>query len=184
MLWDDRRHFYWNEACRKYTAEQWGLAVKEVADLGMEYLVLLAIAKGGKAFYDTPVLPKAELACDDPIGAMLAAADRYGVKFFISSDWYGEWDNATLLDPKLTRIRYQMMGEVAQRYGHHQSFLRLVLAERGLHPALFRRAVRQVHQRRQRRSPKAHAEGQNPRRPVRHESGGLRRSVRQAARRA
>jgi hypothetical protein len=40
--------------------------VKDVAELGFEYLVLLAIAKGGKAFYDTPLLPKLEMACPEP----------------------------------------------------------------------------------------------------------------------
>ena len=47
--------------------------MKDVADLGFEYLVLLAIAKGGKAFYDTPLLPRLEMACSDPIEALLSA---------------------------------------------------------------------------------------------------------------
>jgi hypothetical protein len=49
--------FYWNDTCLSFTDAQWQLAVKDVADLGFEYLVLLAIAKGGKAFYDTPSCP-------------------------------------------------------------------------------------------------------------------------------
>ena len=69
IWWDDRRHFYWNETCRQFTAEQWQLAVKDMADIGFEYLVLLAIAKGGQAFYDTPLLPKLQMACADPIEA-------------------------------------------------------------------------------------------------------------------
>lgn len=122
VLWDDRRHFYWNEACRKYTAENWRAGVAEAAELGMEYLVLLAIAKGGKAFYDSKILPKADMACDDPIGEMLAEADRLGVKFFISSDWYGEWDHAALVDAGRAAKRFAMMDEVAQRYSKHESF--------------------------------------------------------------
>ncbi|HOX59092.1 MAG TPA: DUF4434 domain-containing protein [Candidatus Paceibacterota bacterium] len=122
IWWDDRRHFYWNEACLSYSARQWELAVKEVADIGMEYLVLLAIAKDSKAFYNTPLLPKLKLACEDPIGALLKAADKCGVKFFISSDWYGPWDYQCLRDPARVRARFQMMGEVARQYGHHRSF--------------------------------------------------------------
>lgn len=122
IWWDDRRHFYWNEACLNYTAKQWERAVQEVADIGMEYLVLLAIAKDSKAFYHTPLLPKLELACEDPIGALLRAADKHGVKFFISSDWFGPWDYQCLQDPARVRARFQMMGEVAQQYGHHRSF--------------------------------------------------------------
>jgi len=120
--WDDRRHFYWNDPCLGFTAAQWQAAVRDVADLGMGYLVLLAIAKGGKAFYDTPLLPKLDMVCPDPIEAMLAAADRWGVKFFVSSDWYGEWDARALSDPDRARKRFQMMGEIAQRYSHHRSF--------------------------------------------------------------
>lgn len=122
IWWDDRRHFYWNEACLNYSAKQWELAVKEVADLGMEYLVLLAIAKDGKAFYNTPLLPKLKLACEDPIGALLSAADKYGVKFFLSSDWYGTWDYQCLRDPARVRARFQMMEEIARQYGRHRSF--------------------------------------------------------------
>jgi hypothetical protein len=122
IWWDDRRHFYWNEACLNYTARQWELAVKEAADIGMEYLVLLAIGKGGKAFYRTPLLPKLETACENPIEALLAVADKHQVKFFVSSDWYGPWDYQCLLDPERVRARFQMMGELAEQYGHHRSF--------------------------------------------------------------
>lgn len=122
IWWDDRRHFYWNDACLNYSAKQWELAVKEVADIGMEYLVLLAIGKDSKAFYNTPLLPKLKMACEDPMGALLRAADKHGVKFFISSDWFGPWDYHCLHDPARVRARFQMMGEVARQYGHHPSF--------------------------------------------------------------
>ncbi len=122
VWWDDDRHRYWNEPCLKFTAEQWQLAIKNMADLGFEYLVLLAVAKGGKAFYDTPLLPKLKMTCDDPIGAMLTAADKYGIKFFMSSDWYGEWDERALLDADRVAKRFQMMQELVARYGKHRSF--------------------------------------------------------------
>lgn len=122
IWWDDRRHFYWNDACLNCTARQWALVVKEVAEIGMEYLVLLAIAKDSKAFYDTPLLPKLKMACDNPIEALLAAADKHHVKFFLSSDWFGPWDYQCLHDPARVRARFQMMGEIAQQYGHHRSF--------------------------------------------------------------
>jgi hypothetical protein len=122
IWWDDRRHFYWNDACLNYTAKQWELGVREVAEIGMEYLVLLAIGKDSKAFYDTPLLPKLKMACPNPIEALLAAADKCHVKFFLSSDWFGPWDYQCLRDPARVRARLQMMGEIAQQYGHHRSF--------------------------------------------------------------
>jgi hypothetical protein len=122
IWWDDRRHSYWNEACLNYTAQQWELAVREVAELGMEYLVLLAIGKDSKAFYDTPLLPKLKMACANPIEALLTAADKCHVKFFLSSDWFGAWDYQCLQDPTRVRARFQMMGEIARQYSHHRSF--------------------------------------------------------------
>jgi hypothetical protein len=122
VWWDDRRHFYWNDSCLKFTERQWQGAVQDAADLGMKYLVLLAIAKGGKAFYPTPLLPQLETACPEPIEAMLTAADRCGMRFFISSDWYGDWDYKALADADRARKRFQMMEEVARRYSHHRSF--------------------------------------------------------------
>ena len=122
IWWDDRRHFYWNDACLKYTSEQWALAVREAAAIGMEYMVLLAIGKDSKAFYDTPLLPKLRMACENPIEALLAAADKCHIKFFLSSDWFGSWDYQCLRDPARVQARFQMMGEIARRYGHHRSF--------------------------------------------------------------
>ncbi|HWQ91541.1 MAG TPA: DUF4434 domain-containing protein [Clostridia bacterium] len=122
VWWDDRRHVYWNDAALKFSARQWQLAVQDMSELGFEYLVLLAVAKGGKAFYQTPLLPKLELACDDPIEAMLTAADRCRVKFFISSDWFGDWDEHALLAPERMATRFQMMEELVRLYGHHKSF--------------------------------------------------------------
>ena len=122
VWWDDRRHYYWNDDCLHFTQAQWQQLIKDMADAGMKYGVLLAIAKGGKAFYNTTLLPKLAATCDDPIEAMLAAADKYRMHFFISSDWYGDWDDAKMLSPDLVRKRMQMMEEIARLYSHHRSF--------------------------------------------------------------
>lgn len=118
IWWDDPRHYYWNDTCLSFTAEQWGLAVKDVADIGMEYLVLMSVARDGKAFFDTPLFPKLKMVCDDPIEALLRGGDKYGVKFFLSSDW----DDVAMSTPERVRQRLQMMGELAQRYAGHSSF--------------------------------------------------------------
>ena len=121
-----RHHHYWNNTCAKFSREQWEYSVKEVADIGMEYLVLLATvdAGGGKAFFDTPLALKAkELAYGDPIEALLSAADRYGVKFFVSMGFLGSWvDAATLMKPDFARKRFQVMTELAEKYAKHKSF--------------------------------------------------------------
>jgi len=124
ILWNDKRHHYWNDSCARFSAEQWGWAVKEVADIGMEYLVLLATVIDGKALYDSSRLGRAkELACPDPLEAMLGAADQCGVKFFISGGFLGGWlGGSKLNDPEITRQRFGMMEEVVAKYGRHRSF--------------------------------------------------------------
>lgn len=114
---------YWNEACAAFTAQQWDEKIKEIAGLGLKYLVLMATALRFKAFYKTDIYPKYALACEDPIEAVLAAADRYGVKFFMGAGFYGQWDAPdVILDPVAAKKRLQGIEELAARYGHHPSF--------------------------------------------------------------
>src|SRR5215831_15684573 len=81
----------WNPACMRFSAEQWDAKIKEIADTGMEYLVLMATALYYRAFYDTRIFPKWHLACADPMQAVLTAADKYNVKFFVGGGFYGDW---------------------------------------------------------------------------------------------
>jgi hypothetical protein len=113
----------WNPACARFTAAQWDAKIKEMADAGLEYLVLMATAVYYRSFYETHIYPKWKLACPDPMEAVLAAADKYKVKFFIGGGFYGDWtkDN-TITDPVGSRKRLQSIEEVARIYGHHPSF--------------------------------------------------------------
>ena len=133
-----RHHYYWNDVCAKFSREQWESLVKEVADIGMQYLVLLAtVDVGQKALFDTPLAPRAkELACGDPIEAMLSAADERGVKFFISTGFYGGWLNdQTMADAKIAKVRSRLMSQLAEKYSQHKSFYGWYLPdETGLNP--------------------------------------------------
>ena len=113
----------WNPACAAFTCGQWDAKVKEVADLGMEYLVLLCTALYFKAFYRTKIFPPFRIACDDPIDAVLSAADKYGIKFFIGGGFYGAWDSPDILsDPVAAKKRLQAIEELTKLYGSHASF--------------------------------------------------------------
>jgi hypothetical protein len=114
---------YWNPACAAFSGEQWSAKVKEMADLGMEFLVLMCTALHFKAFYDTDILPKFELACPDPIETLLSAADKYKVKFFMGGGFYGKWDDGNIItDPVAAKKRLQAIEELAAKYGRHRSF--------------------------------------------------------------
>lgn len=113
----------WNSACARFTTEQWQEKVRECAAAGMRYLVLIATALHYRAFWDTTLYPKYELACADPIGAVLAAADKYNVKFFIGAGFFGDLGSPGLIrDADTMAKRLQALDELVKRYGHHRSF--------------------------------------------------------------
>lgn len=114
----------WNPACAEFTAEQWEEKIKEAAELGIKYLVLMCVALYERAYYKTDIFPYASIKCQDPIEAVLSAADKYGIKFFMSNDFWGNWADANemLTDPDVHRRRLKCMEELVERYGHHKSF--------------------------------------------------------------
>jgi hypothetical protein len=115
---------YWDPALKQFTEQQWKTKVKEIKEIGMEYLVLMSIAAFGKAFYPTRLAPQFELGCEDPLEAVLSAADEVGIKFFVSNDFWGDGRNAEKMmrDQEIKKIREKAMVEVAAKYGHHKSF--------------------------------------------------------------
>jgi len=115
---------YWDHVLKTFTADQWDSKVKEIADAGIKYLVLLHVAIDGKTFYPSGLLPKLDLGCDDPLETVLTAADKYGICFFISNDFFGEWTNVELMmkDKSVNSLRIKAMSEITAMYSHHKSF--------------------------------------------------------------
>jgi hypothetical protein len=113
----------WNPALANFTCAQWQLKIKEIAETGIEYLVLMATALYYRSFYSTTMFPSWKLACDDPLEAVLSAADKYGIKFFIGGGFYGQWDSSDIIaDPVAGKRRLQAIEEITRRYSHHKSF--------------------------------------------------------------
>lgn len=113
----------WNPACAAFTCQQWDLKIKEIADVGMEYLVLMATALYYRSFFRTTIFPQWRLACPDPIEAVLSAADKYGIKFFIGGGFYGDWESPHIVtDPVASKKRLQAIEEITKLYSHHRSF--------------------------------------------------------------
>lgn len=114
---------YWNPACKDFTDEQWRGKVKEIKELGMESIVLLATALDDQAYYSTDIFPKAELACENPIEALLSQADESGLNVFVSAGFYGDWmkPEINMVDKDVTKRGLQAMNEIAEKFGHHKS---------------------------------------------------------------
>jgi len=114
----------WNPALAAFSAGQWAAKVQEIAGFGIRDLVLLDTAIYGKSFYPSSLLPQHELGCADPLEAVLAAADKSGIRFFISNGFYGDWLQAELLmqDKAVRELRFKAMSELAEKYARHPSF--------------------------------------------------------------
>jgi hypothetical protein len=115
---------YWNPVLPKFTEEQWKVKIKEISETGMEYLVLMAVAYDGKTYYPSKLKPRHEYACIDPLEAVLSAADECNMKFFVSNDFWSDWQNVKkmMTDPEVAKLREKGMEEVAEKYAHHKSF--------------------------------------------------------------
>lgn len=113
----------WNPACARFSARQWEAKVREIAETGMEYLVLMSTALYDRTFYDSSIFAKWDLACPDPVEAVLAAADTNKLRIFIGNGFYGDWKSSSILsDPATISRRLRAMEELSERYGHHHSF--------------------------------------------------------------
>ena len=94
-----------------------------MAAIGLEYLVLMAVALGFKTFYPSRLLPAWEMACPDPLEALLQAADDHGIKVFVGNGFWGQWDSPGIVaDAQARTRRLDAMEELASQYGHHASF--------------------------------------------------------------
>ena len=115
---------YWNSVVPKFTTEQWKKKIKEMHEAGMEYLVLLAVAYEGKTYYPSKLQPRHDYVCDDPLEAVLEAADECGIKFFVSNDYWSDWTQVekAMKDEAIWSLREKGMEEIAEKYAHHKSF--------------------------------------------------------------
>ena len=95
---------YWNPVCKHFDASQWEEKIAEMASLQMKYIVLLCsslveeadpqesgFAGIEESYFRTDIYPKADFPCRDPLGTLLEAADKYGMKVFVSCGFYGDW---------------------------------------------------------------------------------------------
>ncbi len=112
---------YWDSACAAFSCEQWKQKIQEMAGLGLQDLVLLSVAQDGKTFYPSKLFPSWELECFDPLEAVLSAADKNGMRIFISSGFFDE-RIGTLAGQEGVQKRFQAMEEIVERYGHHAGF--------------------------------------------------------------
>jgi hypothetical protein len=127
--WLDFQHqnpydgIYWNDQTRLFTCQQWQGKVDEIHGAGMDTIVLMSTALDDKAFYPSTFLDRRwELACEDPVEALLSAADRNGQKVFVSAGFYGHTTEETSDAPDYFEWHQHLTEDLFARYHTHPSF--------------------------------------------------------------
>lgn len=115
---------YWNPALDKFEAEDWRRKISEIAELKMEYIVLMATALYDKCYFTSSVFPFADMPCKDPIEEILSEADKHNLKIFIGNGFYGDWTKAhrNITDYEVIHRSFKAMEELTALYAHHKSF--------------------------------------------------------------
>lgn len=115
---------YWNPAIDRFTAEDWREKVREIAAIGMEYVVVMATALYDKCYFQSSVYPFADIPCADPIEEVLDEADKLNIKVFLGNGFFGDWQKAAenIVSEEVFVRSTRAMEELAALYGHHASF--------------------------------------------------------------
>ena len=114
----------WNPRFLYFKPKHWEALLEEMAEIGLEYLVLMHSALNSKTFYRSVHFESFPMATDEPMEVMFQAADRLGMKIFVGNDFFGEWRYADRMffDREVARRREIAMEEIAERFAHHPSF--------------------------------------------------------------
>lgn len=119
---------YWNDTVRGFTEAQWKDKIREISDAGMKYIVLMSTrsVRNGmeECYFRTERFREAGLTCKDPLETLLAGADEYGLKVFVSCGFYGDPGKASA-NRRSEAVRekaFAAIREIQEKYGNHPSF--------------------------------------------------------------
>jgi hypothetical protein len=123
FVYQDERNKYMNPAEVDITSPLlWRLKVKELTEMGMQYLILMYVANEGKAFYPSDFMPPAyPSGRESPVEAIMNAADENNLKVFMSTGWAKDQDDNPGL-PETRSVQIKIMHETARLFSKHKSF--------------------------------------------------------------
>ena len=146
LFWQDERNNYMNPRYMDTTDPGlWKTKIAELHGMGMEYVVIMAVANERKACYPSgfmaPAYPEGR---QSPVEAIMEAADSCGMKVFMSCGWAkNQLDN--LRDPEVKNIQLKIMEETARLFSGYGSFYGWYLpVEDSFEPVLSDHAVESV----------------------------------------
>lgn len=123
FAWQDERNKYMNpDGIDGTSPELWRLKIKELSEMGIEYVILMYVANETKSFYPSEFMQHAYPAGkESPVDAVMNAADEHNMKVFMSTGWAKDQDDNPGL-PEIRAIQIKIMHETAALYSKHKSF--------------------------------------------------------------
>lgn len=123
FTYQDERNKYMNpEGIDGTSPELWRLKIKELSEMGIEYVILMYVANETKSFYPSDFMQHAYSAGrESPVDAVMNAADELDMKVFMSTGWARDQDDNPGL-PEIRAIQIKIMHETATLYSKHKSF--------------------------------------------------------------
>ena len=123
FFWQDERNNFTNQRNVDQTDPLlWETKVREMHEMGIDYLVFMAVANEGKAIYPSAFMPWAyPEGRKSPIDAIMDTADELGMHVMVSTGWArNQLDD--LADPYVIETQRKIMEELAALYGSRPSF--------------------------------------------------------------
>ena len=123
FAYQDERNKYMNPEGTDLTSpELWRLKIKELSEMGMEYIVLMYVANEGKSFYPSDFMsPAYPSGRESPVESVMKAANELNLKVFMSTGWANDQDDNPGL-PEIRAIQIKIMHETAKLYSAEKSF--------------------------------------------------------------
>lgn len=124
FLHHNNKETTWNEQTAEFTDKMWAQKVDEMAEIGIEDLVITCVALNYKSFYPSKVLPRWDIKAKDPLYAVLHAAERNKMRVFVGAGFYGNWTNPfeAFTDETVRERTKNAIEELALNYGDFRSF--------------------------------------------------------------
>ncbi|MDE5635983.1 MAG: DUF4434 domain-containing protein, partial [Muribaculaceae bacterium] len=122
LPYQDTRNKYMNPHHVQWTSDSfWEQKINELADMGMEYVIIMAVANEQKSFYPSRFMPHVYPDGQrSPVCAIMDTADKRGLKVFMSTGWAIDQDD-NLRDPAIKALQEKIMTELADLYGDRRS---------------------------------------------------------------
>jgi len=123
LPYQDVRNKYMNPAHVDNTnPEFWKTKVRELREMGLTYVVIMAVANERKSFYPSSFMePAYPVGQESPVEAIMNEAEKQGMHVFMSCGWAIDQDD-DIRSPEIKAIQQQIMAETATLFGDRKSF--------------------------------------------------------------